>query len=217
MNTNYIIIGDSITYGIGDFENGGWASMLKNYIVNKDDSKVCNNYVHVAGFPGATNSDILDKIDSILQAFLHNEFSNTVILSVGVNDTQVFNGETKNSIEQYKANIQKIIKFITDKDCHLIILGLTRIESDEKFLWKPNKYYDNDIISEYDRDLKLILDYDEELEKLCDNNKINYIPMQDVLEKADFIDGLHPNHNGHKKIFEYILLKILNKKLLEKV
>lgn len=71
MNTNYIIIGDSITYGIGDFENGGWATMFKNYIVNKDDSKVCNNYVHIAGFPGATSSDILDKINNILSSFMH--------------------------------------------------------------------------------------------------------------------------------------------------
>ena len=61
MNTNYIIIRDSITYGIGDFESSGWASMFKNYIVNKDDSKVCNNYVHVVGFPRATSLDILDK------------------------------------------------------------------------------------------------------------------------------------------------------------
>ena len=208
MNTNYIIIGDSITYGIGDFESGGWASIFKNYIVNKDDSKVCNNYVHVVGFPGATSSDILDKIDSILQAFLHKEFTNTVILSIGVNDTQVFNEEPKNNIEQYKLNIEKIAKFIIDNECNLIILGLTRIESDEKFLWKLNKYYDNDIISEYDRDLKLILDYDEELKELCKNNKIKYIPMQEVLEKVDFIDGLHPNHNGHKKIFEYIIGEI---------
>lgn len=205
MNTNYIIIGDSITYGIGDFESGGWASMFKNYIVNKDDSKVCNDYVHVAGFPGATSSDILDKIDSILQAFLHKEFTNTVILSIGVNDTQVFNGKTKSTTEQYKNNIQKIIKHVTDKGYNLVILGLTRIESDDSFLWKPNKYYDNDIISEYDRDLKLILDYDAELKELCKNNKIKYIPMKEVLEKVDFIDGLHPNHNGHRKIFEYII------------
>lgn len=27
----------------------------------------------------------------------------------------------------------------------MIILGLTRIESNEKFFWKPNKYYDNEI------------------------------------------------------------------------
>lgn len=208
MNTNYIIVGDSLTYGIGDFESGGWASMFKNYIINKDDSKVCNNYVHVAAFPGDTSSDILDKIDSILQAFLHKEFTNTVILSIGVNDTQVFNGKTKNTIEQYKTNIQKIIKHVTDKGCNLVILGLTRIESDDKFLWKPNKYYDNNIISEYDRDLKFILNYDAELKYLFENNKIKYIPLQDTLEKVDFIDGIHPNHNGHKKIFEYVIENI---------
>lgn len=193
MNTNYIIIGDSLTYGIGDFENCGWATMFKNYIINKDNSKVSNNYVHIVAFPGATSSDILDKINSILQAFMHKEFSNTVILSIGVNDTQIFNGEFKNNIENYKSNIEKITKIITDKGCDLIILGLSRIESAEKFFWKPNKYYDNNVISEYDTKLK----------EFC-NNKIRYIPMQQVLEKTDFIDGLHPNHNGHKKIFEYI-------------
>ena len=204
MNNNSIIIGDSITYGIGDFESGGWATMFKNYIVNLDDSKVCNNYVHVAGFPGATSTDIVNKIPSILQSFMHEEFVNTVIVSIGINDTQIINGKLKNSIEQYKSNIEKIVKIVTEKDCNLVILGLTRIESDEKFLWKPDKYYDNGAISEYDRDLKLILDYDSKLKKLCEENKIRYIPMQDILEKEDFIDGLHPNHNGHRKIFEYV-------------
>ena len=208
MNTNYIIIGDSITYGIGDFESGGWASMFKNYIVKKDNSKECSNYVHVAGFPGDTSTDILTKIDSILKSFKHEEFTNTVILSIGVNDTQEFNGSQKNSIEQYKANIEKIAKCVMDNDCNMIILGLTRIESDEKFLWKPNKYYDNEIITEYDRDLELILSYDAEPEKLCKNNRIKYIAMQDILQKADFIDGLHPNHNGHKKICNYIIESI---------
>lgn len=205
MNKNYIIIGDSITYGIGDFESSGWATMLKKYIINQDDSKVCNNYVHIAGFPGATSSDLLSKIDSILQSFIHDEFTNIVILSIGVNDTQIFNGASKNSIEQYKENMRKIIKIVTDKGCDFVVLGLTRIESDEKFLWKQNKYYDNDVISKYDRDLKLILEYDAKLKEPCKNNKIRYIPMQDVLEKSDFIDGLHPNHIGHKKIFEYII------------
>lgn len=208
MNNNYIIIGDSITYGIGDFESGGWATMFKNYIVKKDDTKECSNYVHVTGFPGATSTDILTKIDSILKTFKHEEFTNTVILSIGVNDTQEFNGSQKNSIEQYKTNIEKIVKCVIDNGCNMIILGLTRIESDEKFLWKPNKYYDNEIITEYDRDLELILSYDAELKKLCKNNRIKYIAMQDILQKADFIDGLHPNHNGHKKICNYIIKNI---------
>ena len=194
MNNNYIVIGDSITYGIGDFESGGWSAMLKNYIVNKDDSKVCNNYVHVAGFPGATSTDILNKVEYIFNSFKHEVFNNIVILSIGVNDTQEFNGNNKNSIEQYKSNIENISKYIMQQDATLIVLGLTRIESDEKFLWKPNKYYNNEVISEYDR----------ELEEFCKENKIKYISMQDVLQKDDFIDGLHPNQKCHKKIFERI-------------
>ena len=186
MNNNYIIIGDSITYGIGDFESGGWATMFKNYIVKKDDTKECSNYVHIVGFPGATSTDILAKIDSILKSFKSEEFTNIVILSIGVNDTQEFNGNQKNSIEQYKINIEKIAKCVIDNGCYIIILGLIRIENDGKFLWKPNKYYDNEIISEYDRDLELIFNYDAELEKLCKNNKIKYIALQDVLKKGRF-------------------------------
>ena len=192
MKNNYIIIGDSITYGIGDFENCGWATMFKRYIVNKDDSKECTNYVHIAGFPGARSNDILDRINGIIQSFKHEEFENIVLLSIGINDTQEFNGTQRNSLEKYKENIIKIAKSVIESNC----------------FWKPNKYYDNEIISEYDRDLKLILEYDAELEDICKSNKIKYIPMQDTLQKEDFIDGLHPNTKGHRKIFERIIERL---------
>lgn len=32
--------------------------------------------------------------------------------------------------------------------------------------------------------------------------------MQDVLSKKDFIDGLHPNTNGHQKICDWIIKKL---------
>lgn len=204
MKNNYIIIGDSITYGIGDYEDGGWSAMLKKFIVNKDDSKICNNFVQVAGFPGATSRDILNKIDSILDCFKYDEFNNVVILSIGVNDTQCFNGNFKVSIDNYKNNIESIIKRIVARGFELVVLGLTRIELDGKLEFKPNKFYDNNNIAEYDQDLKLILENNTIPKKLCDENKIKYIPMQDVLQKNDFIDGLHPNTKGHKKIFEQV-------------
>ena len=80
MNNNYIVIGDSITYGIGDFENGGWSERFKKYILSKDDSKVCNNYIHIAGFSGATSTDILNRLEYIFNSFRHVEFKNIVIL-----------------------------------------------------------------------------------------------------------------------------------------
>ena len=74
-------------------------------------------------------------------------------------------------------------------------MGLTRIGINERLEFKPNKYYDNTVIEEYDSELK----------KICDESIINYIPMQDVLQKDDFVDGLHPNSKGHKKIFERVV------------
>ncbi len=193
MNKNYIIVGDSLTYGIGDYDNGGWASLFKKDIVSKDDSKVCSNYVHIAAFPGATSTIILNKIDSIYQAFKNDEFDNVVILSIGVNDTQEFNGSNKTSLEDYRKNIESIIKYVT-KEAELIIVGLARIESDDKFYWKPSKFYSNEILNRYD----------SELENICQENNIKYIKTRDILDKSDYIDGLHPNQVGHRKTYERI-------------
>ena len=147
---NYIIIGDSITYGIGDFETGGYASMFKKYIVEKDDSLACSNFVHIAGFPGATSKDILNKIDSILDGLGDKVFDNVVILSIGVNDVTYFDGDFKKSKENYRNNMTNIIKKITDRGYVLILLGLTRIELDD------SGYYNNSNIEDYETDLKII-------------------------------------------------------------
>lgn len=208
MNTNYIIIGDSIVYGIGDFQNNGWTSLFKNFIINKDSSKVSTNLVHIAGYPGATSSDILNKIESILNCFKNNEFNNTVILSIGVNDTQEFKGKNRISLDQYIKNMKEIIKFILNNSFHLILLGLTSIESDKKFYWKPDKYYDNKTIIEYNSSLIQLINSDSELTSLYNNHNFKYVSMIDVLQKNDYIDGLHPSSIGHKKIFERIVTNL---------
>lgn len=203
MNRNYIIIGDSLTYGIGDYETGGWAALFKKYIVNKDDSKVCSNYVHVAAFPGATSSIILNKIDAIYNSFKSDEFKNYVLLDIGVNDTQEYNGSNKTSIEDYQKNIEKIINYVINQGAEIIIIGLARIESNDKFYWKPGKFYSNELLSNYDRIL----------EEICLKSNIKYIPANDILDKSDYIDGLHPNQVGHKKTFERIKKYLENEEL----
>lgn len=198
MYNNYIIIGDSITYGIGDTATGGWSNMLKNYIVDKDNLKACSNSIHIAGFPGATSSDILNKLDYIYNSFKDDFFHNIVILAIGINDTQEFNGDSLISIKQFCSNIKEIYKYFTQHNAELIIVGLTKIEYDDSYIWKLND-------ETYNRDLQEIIRFDNELERICKENQIKYIPMQDILKKEDFADGLHPNHNGYKKMYERIL------------
>lgn len=195
MKKNYILIGDSVVYGIGSYENCGWSTLFKKYIIGMDDTKECNNFVHIAGFPGARSNDILNRIDSILDGYRYDDFKNIVILSVGVNDTQCFNGKYRITKEDYKSNIEKIIKKVKEKDYELIILGLTKIGVEEKIEFKQNKFYDN----------KVVLQYDSILKEVCKNSMVKYISMYDVLQNEDFVDGLHPNENGYKKIFETLI------------
>ena len=97
----------------------------------------------------------------------------------------------------------ELIKKITNRGYELILLGLTRIELDE-LEFKSGKFYSNVNIDDYETDLKIILDNDDVLKELSKDNKIKYIEMKDVLSKDDYIDGLHPNTNGHRKMFERI-------------
>ncbi len=202
MKNNYIVIGDSIVYGIGGYEKNGWVSELKNNILNSEESKESTKYVHCVGFPGATSKSILEKIEHIINAYYSSDMKNIFMISIGVNDSQIFQGKNKVNINEYKENIYKIINSINKKDnASIIFIGLTRIQQrDEPFYWKPEKYYDD----------KTIANYDKVLQEMCSNNRIEYISMYDVLEENDYIDGLHPNDNGYNKIFKKILLSIGN-------
>ena len=112
MKNNYIIVGDSVVYGIGGYQTNGWVSMLKNELLNKEGTKNSTNYVHCVGFPGVTSKDIAEKIESIVNTYYSRDVNNIFLISIGVNDTQIFNGENKNSIDQYRTNIMKIINVL---------------------------------------------------------------------------------------------------------
>lgn len=206
MKNNYIVIGDSIVYGIGGYEQNGWVSKLKNNLLNSEGSKESTKYVHCVGFPGATSKSIFEKIEYIINAYYSNDMKNIFIISIGVNDSQIFKEKNKVDISDYKENIYKIINAISKKEnASIILLGLTRIQQrNEPFYWKPEKYYDD----------KTIANYDRILQETCKNTDIKYISMRDVLEENDYIDGLHPNDNGYTKIFKKVLVEIDKNNLL---
>lgn len=200
MKTSYIFVGDSIVYGIGDFEQNGWTSMFKNKVINMDpNSLYCSNYVHVAAYPGATSSDIVQRISFILGAFASSSTNNEIILSIGVNDTQTIDNKPRVDLESFKNNIMKIIQAAKSAENSTItILGLTRIGCDQPFEFKPGKILSNDTINQYD----LVL------QKICQESKVPYVKMSDALEPSDYVDRLHPTNQGHKKIFGRVLSKI---------
>ncbi len=67
------------------------------------------------------------------------------------------------------------------------------------------KFYDNDNI----------VKYNSVIEKVCDDNNLSFVNLLDLLEPSDLDDGLHPNSEGHKKMFLKIKEFLLKNKIVQ--
>jgi len=199
MKKNYIIVGDSIAYGIGDIKDGGWSTMLKKYAISKPYNPDDVMRVHVAAFPGITSIELEPKIEDIIKAYYDYEMLNTVIVAVGINDSRVGDFSSKVSIEEYEKSITKIIDKIKNNNCNSLFVGLTNISGNNGILaFENNKKYINDVIVKYDK----------VLEKVCRDNDCKYVKTFGILNYEDLDDGLHPTNSGHKKIYEKVLNEV---------
>lgn len=196
MKMNYLIIGDSIAYGVGATDNGGFSNLLKSNFLKSESSKKTENYVYCIGFPGATSKDILDKMPTILNLYYSLNTKNVLIVLVGINDTQFFKEKVKVRLAEFKNNITKMIDIVKQKDnCKMVFLGLTGLmDKSQLLLWKTDKFYNYEEIDKYDNTLK----------NICDDEKVDYITLKNILTEDDYIDGLHPNDRGYLKIFDEV-------------
>lgn len=199
MKNNYIIIGDSIAYGIGDPIDGGWTGMLKKYAIGRPYSPKDAMRIHVAAYPGITSSELLPKLKNIIKTFYDHEMLNTVIVAVGINDTKVKNNKSVVNIEDYKNNIIEMINIINENYCDSLFIGLTNIVADNgKLTFDGDKNYINKVIEKYD----------DTLEQICKNSGIKYLKTNGILKYEDIDDGLHPSNLGHKKIYKKVFKEI---------
>ena len=88
----------------------------------------------------------------------------------------------------------------------IILVGLTGVIEKEvtPTPWNNDAFYYSNDIEKYNLVLK----------KIASKNSLLFIPMDDVLEDSDFEDGLHPNSEGHKKMFERIKEFLLDNKVI---
>jgi lysophospholipase L1-like esterase len=53
-----------------------------------------------------------------------------------------------------------------------------------------------------------IIAYNNTIKTICSEKGVKFIDVLDLLTDADLDDGLHPNTNGHKKLYSSILEEI---------
>lgn len=191
MNNNFILMGDSLTFGYGVNKNNSWVEYLKNYLI---DSGI--NYTIVnKGINGNTTTDMLNRFTEDVISLNPNK----IFIMGGTND--LLCNRPVNSIVD---NIELMIKesLFKTKD---ITIGIPPriIKEDAKRLFMPSLTYDY-----CESNLPKLKEF---LIELCNNYKVNFIDFYSLTVNNNFIymDGIHFNNEGHKVFLDEFISKTI--------
>lgn len=157
--------------------------------------------IHNFCIPYNTSNDVLTHIDNSVDLLDAMEEGPLIFLfAIGVNDVmQSLSEKTYNtSPDTFQNNIESIIKIAGKHTKHMLFVGLTNV--DERKIRALDEYGINDIIWNN----KEINMFANKLESICQDKSITYISINHLLSNNELPDGLHPNAEGHRKMFEKV-------------
>jgi lysophospholipase L1-like esterase len=151
--------------------------------------------VYNLGVSGDNSNDLEERFKTEVKA----RKPDVILFSIGTNDSQYIK-HTKNprvSITQFKKKLVRIIK--ETRECNIekvMFIELIPVVENKvmPIPWSPSKFYDNQNIKKYNQIIK----------EVAEENDVPFCPMFDLLKEEDLDDGLHPNTQGHKKMFKRI-------------
>ena len=187
------IWGDSIVNGLDDFSGGGWATRLKIHYWT--ESQYRGPSVYVLGIGSETASGLLKRFDTEYEA----RKPDVVIFGVGTNDAKYKDGhDYMTQPEDFVRDLKILVTKAQSFEAKVVCLGTLPVVNKklQPCPWGDGTWgYDIDRAKEFDR---LIEQVSNELD-------VSYLSMWDVVSEDDLEnDGLHPNSNGHQKMFERV-------------
>ena len=207
------VFGDSIAHGAWDKE-GGWVQRLNRFFVEKyllNPNFYCS--VYNLSISGNTTEDLLERFEFEIKQRLKEEENKTIVIfAIGANDSDFVHSKNDFWVqpEKTKKNIKKFIEITQKFSTEIIFVGLTPAEEEKvnPMPWDTDKYSKN----------KNIQRYNEIIKSVCEENKIHFIEIFDEFQKTDYKklleDGVHPNSEGHQKIFEIVRDFLEEKKII---
>jgi lysophospholipase L1-like esterase len=177
------IFGASITWGAFDKEAGGWADRIKTHFWQQGDWDTDTyNY----GVSGDRVSDVLKRFD--FEASI--KPPHVVIFAVGINDSLHAKNLKGTPLEEFKKDYNQLLDKAKKFTKEIILVGLTNVDEEIE-----KKGYRNEEIKKYDHVVR----------EIAKERKLPFVDCYGILTKEDLsTDGLHPDANGHKKIFEKV-------------
>jgi len=181
------IFGDSTAWGAWDLEKGGWVNRLWFHVAKREEK----DYVEIynCSISGGTTDTILERFEA--EAKIRN--ADAIIFQTGGNDAAYEHtpGNYLITPEKFRQNLEEIIRRAKKITNNIIFMDLKNCD-ESKTMPVPwiDIYYTNENIQKYA----------EIMREVCQKNNVLFMDIE-LLNNDDFDDGLHPNANGHEKIF----------------
>ena len=191
MDKTYCIFGDSVTQAA--YIKNSWVDLIRQYFEEKYNNQFIN--VFNLGIGGNTSDDILKRFKTESEARMPTD----IIFAFGVNDSGYFRTLDKPIIPEgrFIKNIEKLIGQAKTFSKNITFIGLTL--GDDSLL-KP--FPESSQGKSYD--ITRVKDYNKTLNEIANENQCKFISIINTLNFDDFLDGLHPNEEGHRKMFDVI-------------
>lgn len=207
LNITILVFGDSIVWGAADSEGGGWVTRL--FIELGKDFEID---VYNLGVSGDKTPNVLKRFESETKERIEETEDVIFVFAIGINDSYFIH--SKNAFmtppEEFKENIQKLIEKTQRISPKIIFIGLTPVDEPKTtpIPWDTDKSYKNENIKKYNEIIKSI----------CKEKGVHFIEIFENWIDLDYKelleDGLHPNPEGHKKIFETVKNYLIKNKII---
>jgi len=209
----FLILGDSITYGSWD-KIGGWVQRLRAFIEKKYPEE---HLVYNLGVSADTTDSLLERLEFEIRkrgTERNKRRGSTTILifQIGTNDSAILSAKKGFwvSQEKFRNNIKEMIKKSKKFTQKIFFVGLTPVDEDETHpvTWDKRVTYENSSIKKYNEILK----------EVCSAKNVHFIEIFDMFYKSNYKnllqDGVHPNSEGHEKIFETVKDYLIKNKII---
>lgn len=204
------ILGSSSVYGVGA-EFGGWADLVKQSLHQKMYAKngIGQKYeIYNLGKSGATIDFVRNVFPQQLEQYGRGGEIITIV-SVGGNNAKADDDPNNfvSTIEEYTKEISELLNLLKKLSNHVIVVGggfydELKTNPIDNPLTGGKAYFKNERKQEFESHLK----------QLCEKKKISFVGVslseEEWKQKYLFIDGLHPNQQGHELISKKVLAEL---------
>jgi lysophospholipase L1-like esterase len=208
--TQLFIFGASNAYGVGG-QNGGWADLLKQFLHQEmyTTNGTGEKYeLYNFAKPGATIEFVLNTFADQIKDYGRSG-KTIAIVCVGGNNAKAEDNPDNfiSTPEQYGQLMGRLLKELGENVDEVITLDNPPVD-ENKTNPKSNPLTGG---KSYFRNAR-IEQFNQILSRLCGIYDTHYVHIgtnpDEWQQKYQFHDGLHPNHLGHRLIFEKILAQV---------